>query len=71
MALDEGDKAICAEITREIVEEVSTKVMKIHLESCPHGKLLSKTRNLIVGACIGSSVGSGGLVLLVEKLLSN
>ena len=44
MALDEGDKAICAEIAREIVEEVSSKVMKIHLETCPHGRLLSKTR---------------------------
>ena len=70
MALDEGDKAICAEISREIVEEVSMRVMKIHLENCPHGRLLSKTRNLIIGACVGSSLGSGSLILMAEKLLS-
>ncbi len=70
MALDEGDKAICAEISREIVEEVSMKVMKIHLETCPHGRLLSKTRNLIIGACLGSSIGSGSLVLLIHKMVS-
>ena len=70
MALDDGDKAICAEISREIVEEVASKVMKIHLETCPHGRLLSKTRNLIIGACIGSSIGSGSLVLLAGKIIA-
>lgn len=70
MALDDGDKAICAEIAREIVEKVSSNVMQIHLDTCPHGKLLSKTRNLIIGACIGSSIGSGSLILLVGKLIA-
>lgn len=70
MVLDDGDKAICAEISREIIEEVSQKLLKLHLETCPHGKLLSKTRNLIIGACIGSSIGSGSLVLLAGKIIA-
>lgn len=70
MSLTEGDKAICAEMSRQIVEEVSQRLLKLHMETCPHGKLLSKTRNLMIGACIGSSIGSGSLVLLVGKIVS-
>ena len=68
--LDEGDKAICAEITREIVEEVVSKVMQVHLETCPHGKMLARSKAILIGACIGSSLGSGGLVLAIAKIAS-
>lgn len=70
MALTEGDKAICAEITREIVEEVVTNVLKVHLEACPHGKALARSRAIVIGACIGSGLGSGGLVLAIAKIAS-
>ncbi len=69
MALDDGDKAICAEIAREIVEEVAEKLLRMHMETCPHGKLIARSKIFFIGALIGSSVGSSGLVLAVAKAL--
>ena len=63
MALDEGDKAICSEIAREIIEEV----VKLHVKSCPHGIKLGKAWMLVLGACIGSGIGGGGIVAIIIK----
>jgi len=68
--LDEGDKAICAEITREIVEEVVSKVMTVHLDTCPHGKMLARGKAILIGACIGSSLAGGSFVLAIAKIVS-
>ena len=63
MALDEGDKAICGDIAQEIIE----KVIKWHIDSCPHGIKLGKAWMLVLGASVGSAVGGGGIVAIILK----
>ncbi len=63
MTLSEGDKAECKEIAREIIKEV----LDIHIQSCPHGIAFGKMWMLLVGACIGSGIGGGGLVAILLK----
>ena len=65
MALNEGDKAICGDIAREIIE----KVMGLHIESCPHGIKFGKFWAMCLGACVGSAVGGGGIVAIILKVL--
>ena len=64
MSLTDGDKAECKEIAREIIAEVLT----VHVSSCPHGIQLVKDRAILIGACIGSGLGSGGIVALITHL---
>ena len=69
MALTEGDKAICAEMTREIVTEVTGRLLGLHLQTCPHGKLVARGKMLFIGAVLGSGLESSGIVLGVAKIL--
>ena len=64
MALTEGDKAICEQIAERIIQNV----MKQHIDSCPHGKLLLSMKMLVFGAMIGSGLASGGVVFGLIKL---
>ena len=64
MALDDGDKAMCAEIARRIINDV----IQFHIESCPHGKTLLKNKMLLIGACLGSSIGGGSAVFALVKI---
>ncbi len=63
--LDEGDKAICAEIAGEVMG----KVIAQHIPSCPHGIKLDKTLMFFIGTAIGSAVGGGGIVAVVMHML--
>ena len=63
MALSEGDKAICAEMARDIIE----KVIVEHIKSCPHGRSLLKFACIAFGIAIGSGIASGGIVLAVLR----
>ena len=63
--LNEGDKAICAEIAGEVME----KVIAQHIPSCPHGIKLGKTLMLLVGTAIGSAAGGGGIVAVIMHML--
>lgn len=65
--LDEGDKAICAEIAGEVTE----KVLQKHIESCPHGIKLGKMLMLIIGTAVGSAAGGGGIVAVVMHMFSS
>jgi hypothetical protein len=69
MALTEGDKAICAEMTRAIVDEVVKEVLQVHLQTCPHGRLIAKSKVFFIGAFIGSGLASSSIVLAVAKVL--
>ena len=64
MALNDGDKAECKEIAREIIKEV----MAEHVASCPHGQSLSVLKAKFVGICIGVGVGSSGLAAMIMKI---
>ena len=65
MALSDGDIAECKEIAREIIKEVLIE----HIESCPHGKAIMASKMMLVGACIGSGLASGGVVIALARLL--
>ena len=67
MSLTDGDKAECKEIAREIVKEV----LKEHIGSCPFGQKQIRDRALLVGACLGSGLGGGGLLFAVLKYVTN
>lgn len=65
MALNDGDKAECRELAREIIAEV----MVLHIVSCPHGMAMLKTKVFLVGICIGSGLASGGLVITLARFI--
>ena len=66
MALNDGDKAECKEIAREIINEV----IKYHIEMCPHGKTLLVNKFLLIGVCIGSGLAGGSAVVGLVKILT-
>lgn len=65
MALDEGDKAIVGEIAGGIIE----KVLKVHVDICPHGKALHTSKMVLIGIFIGSGVFSSSLALVLAKVI--
>jgi len=65
MALNDGDKAECKEIAREIVKEVLSE----HIASCPHGKTILASKMMIVGLFIGCGFTGGSLALGLAKLI--
>jgi len=65
MSLTDGDKAECKEIAREIIQEVLT----IHVDTCPHGRTMMKMFWMAAGIAVGSGVASGGVVLVVVKMI--
>jgi len=66
MALNDGDKAECKEIAREIIKEV----LKEHIVMCPHGMLIARGKAFIIGLCIGSGACGGGIALAIAKAVS-
>lgn len=67
MALSEGERDTCKEIARTIVKEV----LEIHVDVCPHGKDLLKSKMLLIGIFIGSGVFSSTLSLILAKVVMN
>ena len=63
--LDEGDKAICAEIAGEVCE----KVLLVHIKACPHGIKMGKLWMLLLGASIGGATGGGGIVAVIMHVI--
>jgi len=71
MALTEGDKAICAEVAREIVERVVRDCIEAHISACPHGQLLFKGKWLLVGLSLAAGFGGGGFVAVLIKAITS
>ena len=69
--LDDGDKAICMEIAREINKEVLLE----HIASCPHGKAIVKNKMFLVGLTVGISlvggVGGAGIVMAFARMIAS
>jgi len=65
MALNDGDKAECKEIAREIIREV----LVMHIEACPHGRTILASKMLLIGMCVGSGIASGSLVFSLMKFV--
>jgi len=70
MALDDGDKAMCMEIAREIVKESLVE----HIKCCPHGKLMMRNKMFLIGCTVGISlsggIGGASAVMLFAKMFS-
>ncbi len=66
MALNDGDKAECKEIAREIIQQVLIG----HIESCPHGRTILASKMLLIGMCVGSGFASGGIVYALVRFIS-
>ncbi len=62
--LNDGDKAECKEIAREINREV----LAAHIASCPYGKTIFGTKMLLVGLCIGNGLLGGGAVFGLMRI---
>lgn len=60
-------------LTQAVIEKIAAKVtqqvIETHIQCCPHGQLLVKSRSMLVGLCIGSGVAGGGVVALASKML--
>ena len=65
MPLTEGDKAICRDIAREIVQEV----LAIHVSTCPHGRTMFKMIWMSIGIAVGSGIAGGSVAVAVIKAL--
>lgn len=65
MALNDGDKAECKEIAREIVKEVLTE----HVTSCPHGLAMKKSKLLVIGVFVGLGFAGVDWVMSVLKVI--
>jgi len=76
MALEPQDIALLearAElITERVVSKVTKELLIQHIDSCPHGKTLLKSKFLIVGSIIGAGIGGGigggGIVAILMKV---
>jgi len=65
MALSEGDKAVCGEIAREIIEQVLDQ----HIKLCPWGRNILRFKWVAVGLMIGSGAAGGGATVVLLKAL--
>lgn len=74
MALTEQDRAYIREVAVNSATAVSKQiiedVLKWHIEACPHGKSILASKWGLLGACIGSGVGGGGMVAVLTKIFS-
>ena len=74
MALTEQDRAYIREVavnsatvvSKQIIEDV----LKWHIEACPHGKSILASKWGLLGVCIGSGIGGGGMVAVLIKIFS-
>lgn len=74
MALTEQDRAYIREVAINAAGEVSKQViedvLKWHTEACPHGKSILASKWGLLGLCIGSGVGGGGMVAVFIRIFS-
>lgn len=70
MALTEGDKAICRDLAREIIQEVLKDVIVAHIDACPHGHIIVKGKWLLIGLSLASGFGGGISFYTLVKLLT-
>ena len=63
--MNDGDKAECKEIAREIIQAV----LEQHIASCPHGKTLLVSKWVLITIAIAGPLAGSGLGALVVKIL--
>ena len=74
MALTEQDRAYIRELAVNSATAVSKQIIedliKWHIKSCPHGKTILASKWGLLGVCIGSGIGGGGVVAMLIKIFS-
>jgi len=74
MALSKQDRAYIREVAVNAAGEVSKQViedvLKWHTEACPHGKSILASKWGLLGLCVGSGVGGGGMVAVFIRIFS-
>ena len=74
MALTKQDRAYIREVAVNAAGEVSKQIiedmLKWHTEACPHGKSILASKWGLLGVCIGSGVGGGGMVAVLIEIFS-
>jgi len=80
MALSESDKKDVKEQVKLGVLEAMTdeekgipamvrRFITAHVDNCPHGKIVARTKTLLVGVGIGAFIAGGGSVFAVLRWL--
>ncbi len=74
MALSEQDREYIREVAinsaGEVSKQVIEDVLKWHIDACPHGKSILASKWGLLGLCVGSGVGGGGMVAVFIKIFS-
>ena len=74
MALSDQDRAYIREVAVNAAGEVSKQIiedmLKWHTKACPHGKSILASKWGLLGVCLGSGIGSGGMVAVLIKIFS-
>ena len=74
MALTEQDRDYIREVAinsaTEVCKQVIEDMLKWHTEACPHGKSILASKWVLLGVCIGSGIGGGGVVAVLIKIFS-
>ena len=65
----EGQEAIMDLRCERIAERIVRCTLDKHIETCPHGKTLLKTKILMIGIAIGSGAASGGTIFTIAKYI--
>jgi len=59
-------------IAERVVEKVTEKLLQNHIDTCPHGRMIMKSKFLaigsVLGAGIGGGIGGGGIVAILMKV---
>jgi len=74
MALSELDQAYIREVATNtagvVSKQVITDVLKWHIDACPHGKSILASKWGLIGLCLGSGVGGGGIATVLIKMFA-
>lgn len=71
MGLTAEEKSYIHESAREIAAEICKAVIRGHIDSCPHGHVVDKTKWVLIGLCGALMITQGdGLLSGILKLLT-
>ena len=74
MALSEQDREYIREVAvnaaTEVCERIIEHVLEWHVDACPHGKSILASKWGLLGLCIGSGVGGGGVVAVLIRIFA-
>lgn len=74
MTLSDQDREYIREVAvnsaTEVSERIIERMLKWHISACPYGKSILASKWALLGLCIGSGVGGGGMVAVFIRIFS-